>query len=266
MVRPAPGTFDVEVHPRRRYMVATLDGTQVCAPDDKNERFRGGRGVLEIKTAAISKAALWTNEAPIDYQVQVQHQLAVTGFETGTVVALVGGVYLVHSDIVRDAEFIALLEASIDEFVRRLELSDPPPADGTDACREFLKKLYPIEQPVAVTLPPEAVAWEQQWLAAKAAIKRLEALELEAANRIKVAMGEATIGVLSNGSSFTWKTVNRSGYQVQPTSFRDFRRKGSKQSAEQTLKKGQAPRIDDILAQFETEQALERDFDGEQVR
>ncbi len=226
-IRPAPGTFWLDRHPTRPYMLASIDGECAATRDGKADE-----AVLEIKTAAISKASIWKDEPPIDYIVQVQHQLAVTGKERATVVALIGGVYLKFADIVRDEEFVTMLEAACEEFWRRIELNDPPPADGSDATREFLKKLYPDAKPTSVELPPEAIEWDQERESLKAAIKKLSAAEQDCENKIKAAIGDNVQGTLRNGIVFTMKKTKRAAYSVKETEFRQLRRiapKGSEQ-------------------------------------
>lgn len=256
VARPVDGEFIIAQHQTHPHMVATLDGVQVFKGDEADEDLRDRPGVLEIKTAAISKAAVWTHEAPIDYQVQVQHQLACTGVAQGSIVALVGGVMIRYSDIKRDQAFIDLLEAAVSEFWRRFELNDPPPPDGTEATKAFLKRLYAREEPTSIALPPEAIEWDAERERAKAEKKAAGEREQLAENRILSAIGANTQGVLPNGVVFTLKTQQRQAYTVQPTSFRVLRRKDGKSAP---ARKGSAPKLDtsSIREQFENEQALE---------
>ena len=104
-----------------------------------------------------------------------------------------------------------------------------------------------------MALPAEAIAWDEQRVAAMAEMKKQERLKLEAENNIKAAMATATVGVLSNGVAYTWKTTGRRGYVVEPTEYRDFRRKGTKDEKAKPLKRGQAPSIEDVAQQFQSE-------------
>jgi putative phage-type endonuclease len=259
--RPPAGKFAIDVHPSRPYMMASLDGVQTPAPEGEDPTI-GGTGVLEIKTAGIGKAEAWRNEAPIDYQVQVQHQLACTGLQWGSIAALVGGVSLFWSDVKRDEEFIEILEAACAEWWRKFELNEEPTADGSETTKEFLKRLYPIDTAKSVALPVEAIEWDAQRMAVKDEIKKLSARQLEAENKIKAFMGDATLGILPNGITYTWKTTNRRGYTVEPTSFRDFRRKGGPAEAPKAIARGTAPTIDAQLRRYYDEQE-ERAADAE---
>lgn len=250
-VRPAPGCFWLDQHATRPYMLASIDGLCAHTPTDSDLD-----DVLEIKTAAISKAAIWQDEPPIDYIVQVQHQLAVTGAKFATIAALIGGVQLRYADIERDDEFIAMLEAACEEFWRRVELNDPPPPDGSDATREFLKKLYPTAKPASVELPPEAVEWDQERERVKAEIKTLQAVEQECENQIKAAIGENAQGTLRNGIVYTLKETHRASYTVKETTYRTLRRVAPKgEMRKPAAAKPLAER--DLSAEFQTERAAE---------
>ncbi len=61
-------------HPRYPWMLANLDREVVGAPDVQ---------ILECKTAGINGARLWKDGVPEYVQLQVMHQLAVTGKHDG---------------------------------------------------------------------------------------------------------------------------------------------------------------------------------------
>lgn len=221
-VRPAPGTFWLDQHPTKPHMLASVDGD--AQSGDVDELDATG----EIKTAAISKAALWRDEPPIDYIVQVQHQLACTGKDMAVLVGLIGGVSLRYAYIKRDPEFIAMLEAAIDEFWRRVQLNDPPPADGSEATSDLIKKLYPTANPSSVELPPDAIEWDIARVKYGDEIKRMEALKTEAENKLRLAIGRHAQGVIRNGIVYTLKEQGRAAHTVAASTFRVLRRVGPK--------------------------------------
>jgi putative phage-type endonuclease len=256
VVRPDPGQFVLCQHKVYPWMVATLDGVQVYTADEADASLRNRAGVLEIKTAAITKLGLWQHEAPIDYQVQVQHQLAVTGCDVGSIVALVGGVALRYSDVKRDPDFIALLEAALAEWWRRFELNDPPPAEGTEATKAFLKRLYAREEPRSVALPAEALTWDADLVQAKAELKKWEAAKTAAEVQFLSALGEANQGVLPDGTVYSLKTQSRKAYVAQASTFRVLRRRGDA-VPRPAIPKGRAPVLD-VRSAYEAEQEAEQ--------
>ena len=87
-------------HPQYPWMLANIDREVVGAPDVQ---------ILECKTAGIHGARLWREGVPEYVQLQVMHQLAVTGKQAADVAVLIGGQELQVFRIERDDTLIAQL-------------------------------------------------------------------------------------------------------------------------------------------------------------
>jgi putative phage-type endonuclease len=105
----------------------------------------GNRDVqlLECKTAGEHGARLWRGGVPEYVQLQVQHQLAVTGKQAADVAVLICGQKLEVHRIKRDDALIARLIELEAAFWRYVEADQPPPADGSDSADRALRCLYP---------------------------------------------------------------------------------------------------------------------------
>lgn len=219
-VVPVP-PFNLRRSRAHPFMVATLDALTWPSPESVMP--------LEIKNVSAYRAEDWETEPPLHYQVQVQHQLAVTGGAMASIAALIGGNRLVWFDVPRNDRFIAKLVLAEAEFWQRLLEKTPPPVDGSESAKALLRTLYPRETPgLVVNLPAEVIEWdaELQQIKAGLAIESTRKDELE--NRIKAALGEAEQGVCTNGLTYTWKASERKGYTVEPTIVRTLRRKEAK--------------------------------------
>ncbi len=208
------------------WMQCTLD--RVIAPVPEHV----GPGVLEIKTAGAQFMREWEDTGvPVHYQIQVQHQLAVTGYRWGAVAVLIGGQRFRQIDIERDDDLIERLAQAEEAFWHDYVLAqEPPPPDGTEATRDLLARLYPKPDPEAasVMLPPESVDWDAALVMAKAALKQWKSKEIEASNRIKAAIGNAPAGILPGGVVYAWKTQDRKAHSVPESSPRVLYRKEPK--------------------------------------
>lgn len=212
--------FSLVRDPERRYVTCTPDAIQQCD--------RRGEGIVQIKTTSAFNAGDWADGPPLYYQVQVQQELHVTGHDWGTLVVLIGGQKLRWFDVERNDRFLASYLPKLDEFWQMVQKKIPPEVDGSAATAKVLAKLHPADDGSEVLLPAEAADWTDEIEAAKEQIKAAEAMKNAAENRIKAALGDATFGLLPNGGLWSWKTQERKGYVVEPTSFRVLRKVAAK--------------------------------------
>jgi putative phage-type endonuclease len=201
------------------FMTATLDGLLYDATK--------GLGVFQAKTASAFKAEEWAEEPPIAYQVQVQHEMQVIAASWGVLAVLIGGQKFRYFEVARNERFTTRLVEQEAAFFDRLEHREPPEILGPGAL-DLLKRLYPKTTPgLVVALPGEAVEWDLQRQDAISQEKKWKLVKEDAEARIKGALKDAELGVLPNGVSYSWKLAARKGYIVDPTTYRDFRRKGN---------------------------------------
>jgi len=210
------GRYTIQRNPKFPHVFATLD-REILPSGGK------GRGVLECKTTGAWAASEWELGAPLTYQVQVQVQLAVTGFEEGALAVLIGGQRYQHTEFQRNEEFICRMAEAVADFWARVVAKEPPPVDGSASTARALRALHPRDSGETVELPAEALQWHQDLEAAKAAMKAAEAARRVAENQLQAAIGDATFGLLPDGSSYSWRTQEREAHQVAASSFRVLR-------------------------------------------
>jgi putative phage-type endonuclease len=166
-----------------------------------------GRGVLEIKNVDGSKASAWDDGPPIHVQVQVQHQLAVTGFRWAAVAALIGGNRLRTWDVERNDDFIAELRVKVAEFWARVTSKQAPDVDGSESTARALKALHPKDNGVEVALPEDASTWWAQFEQAKDDEKDAKERKVAAENKLRAAMADNTFGLLPDGRRISARTT-----------------------------------------------------------
>jgi predicted phage-related endonuclease len=137
---------------------------------------------------------------------------------------LLGGNRLVWRRIERNEGFISALSTQLAVFWRHVEHRKPPPIDGSKATREALKRLYPHDTGEEIGLPLEADMWDRGLANANTDVAAATERRDEAANKIKAAIGTASIGVLPGGDRYTYREAHRKAYDVDATSFRVLRR------------------------------------------
>ena len=129
-VRKANAIFQNEEHP---IMLADFDRLIV-----------GQNAGLECKTVSPYSADKWSEGAvPVHYQMQVQHYLAVSGYDCWYIAALIFGQELIIHKVPRDEELIGSLITVEERFWNEhVAKQVPPEPDGSDDYTKMLEKKY----------------------------------------------------------------------------------------------------------------------------
>ena len=187
-----------EEHP---FMLANLDG--ICEVSDV------GTCIFEAKTASAYKAGEWEDTIPDEYQLQIQHYMAVTGYAGAYIAVLIGGNTFRWKFVERDEELISMLielEAAFWNYVQDLT---PPPLDGSDASTRFLSERFPNSKPKSqITLPDAASALLAQYDDACEQLEIVTEQKQKAENLLKEMMGENEVST-AGGCVITWKSVSQ---------------------------------------------------------
>ena len=170
------------------------------------DRIVEGGGVLEIKTAGLRSQRQWEEGVPLAYQIQVLHQLAVTGKAWADVAVLIGGQEFRIYRIDRDEDRIAQLVAMEKTFWDHVEHETAPEVDGSESCNKALALLYPRTAPVMVdyTERKEMNILFKTLLEARQRTKAAESNEALLEQRVKEAIGFAEGALFSQGKAM-WK-------------------------------------------------------------
>ncbi|MFA9439959.1 YqaJ viral recombinase family protein [Uliginosibacterium sp. sgz301328] len=179
------------------WMLANIDREVMSCPDVQ---------ILECKTAGIQGAKLWRDGVPEYVQLQVQHQLAVTGKQAADVAVLIGGQELEIHRIERDELLIHRLITLEREFWRYVETDTPPPADGSDSSELALRCLFPQDSGAVQDFRQDRdlSAAFADLISVRETLAEQERLEAQLKQRIQQAMGEATTALFETGR-VTWR-------------------------------------------------------------
>ncbi|MFB5148015.1 lambda-exonuclease family protein [Burkholderia orbicola] len=179
-------------HPTIPFMLANLDREIVGVPDVQ---------ILECKTAGEFGARLWREGVPEYVQIQVQHQLAVTGKSAADVAVLICGQALEVHRIERDDGLIARLIELEARFWRFVESDTPPPADGSESADRALRHLYPGHgETIDFSDDQRLSSAFADLVAVRAEIETRQQLEAQFKQAIQEAMGDATRALFETGS------------------------------------------------------------------
>lgn len=214
------GPFCVAQHETIPFFRCTPDRWVISAPD------RSGLGLVQIKKSNRFQSHNWHEGPPLGIQIQVQSEMAVTGYDYDSVPVIFDLMRFETTDIERDNDFIPELEDRVRWFWDLVQRRVAPPMDGSEKTLDALKRLHPHDTGETVRLPEEAAEWADALEAAKSHEKSAGAARTAAENSLRAAIGAATFGELPDGRKLSLKTTARKGYQpkaVEPTTFRTLR-------------------------------------------
>lgn len=183
--------------PDRHWMLANIDREVVANPQVQ---------ILECKTAGLFGARHWQDGVPEYVQVQVQHQLAVTGKGAADVAVLIAGQELRIFRIERDESLIADLIQLERHFWRFVETDTPPPVDGSGSSDRALQALFPADHGEVRDWRQDNAWSDRFWklLELREQRQSLEAEEQSITQEIKCAMGDASKALFADGA-VSWK-------------------------------------------------------------
>lgn len=180
------------------FMQANLDGVI-------NEN--GELAIFEAKTASAYKQEIWENGIPVEYMLQIQHYMAVTGAKKTYIAALVGGNHFFWHEVRRDGELIEKIIAMEKYFWEHHVLGNIEPVpDGSDATTAYLNDKFAVSNGKTVELPETILPICQEYENLTKQIRELETAKNAVGNQIKNYMKEYEIGVAGD-RKIIWKPV-----------------------------------------------------------
>lgn len=215
------GDFNTRTHPTLPFMFSSHDAVIESAPG------KDGPGILSIKAPGIFTADEWMvdpehdiAEAPLAYEVQMQQELATSGFRWGSFALLIWGKDLVWFDRNRHDMLVGEIESGCAAFWERVQTLDAPPIDSSKHTEQALKGRYRSIQG-AETLLDDARLLDDL-IAAELAEASAKTAKQLAKNRLIETMGEASLmKVPGRPDYFTMREVAEAEIPPKPASIRD---------------------------------------------
>ena len=188
--------------PDKAWMLANID-REVIGTEEVQ--------ILECKTAGINGARLWKGGVPEYVQLQVHHQLAVTGQRAADVAVLLGGQHLEVHRIERNEALIERLIQLERRFWHYVEDDIPPPADGSESAELALRCLYPEDSGQELDFRQERnlSAAFADLVSIRQSIAEQEKVEAQLKQALQQAMGDASRAIFETGS-VSWKKAKDS--------------------------------------------------------
>lgn len=168
-------------------LLATLDGLDLTDGDG-----------VEVKTFSTwGSFVRWDEGLPLHVQIQVQHQLLVTGKPAQWVTFLpLPQRRLGFVKVKAREDFHGYLLEELAKHSRMLEQGDLPEPDGSDSSAEALRDLYPRDDGSVIELGPQWADLTRQYVEARARRLADEKTEKRIKQMLLGSLGVASFGKL----------------------------------------------------------------------
>lgn len=220
-----PGPQTLYRHAEHEWLLATPDG----------EFDDGGQTILECKSSVAPRVIEGlgeegSDEVPVEYLMQCQQQLAVTGAQTCVLCVVIPDRwkffdFRIHRVERHEGLIASIVQTEADLWQHVINETEPAPDFGHRSCLQLMQRLYaaPGDETEIIDLDDEHVG---EWSEYERLGKEMNALkERRDVCKAKVlhAIGDAAGGVLGDGRMVRRKLTQRAGYTVEPTEFIDVR-------------------------------------------
>jgi len=203
-----PGQYTILRHPEYPFIGATLD---------RIAETREYMIDVEFKDTHQFMLGEWANGIPLQFQVQLQHQMLCSGLDwahIGVIVSLDDqeeDAFRVYT-MQRNQRFIDKMLERLIEFWSMVQTKTQPKVDAHKATTQALRDIYPQEtegkvlEPTDEQIVMDLHRADQMYMEAKATVKAMSFKEAEAKNRIRAVMEDASMLRIPKGGTWTWKS------------------------------------------------------------
>lgn len=170
----------------------------------------GQKAGLECKTVSPYSSDKWNDgNIPLHYQMQVQHYLAVSGFDCWYIAAVIFGREFLIRKIERDEELINyLIDIERGFWYNNVLAGIMPEPDGSDNCSEMIAKMYfKGQENKTIKLSGYKEILDRRADLDKL-IKKMEKEKKEIDQKIKMEMQDATVA-LEAGYKISWSNFEQ---------------------------------------------------------
>lgn len=183
-------------HPKYPFLAANVD-----------RRVVGEKAVVEIKNVGAFRRDDWRDgQAPAEYICQVMHQLAITGWERGYLVALIGNTDFEIRTIERDEAALADLVKREVSFWNDFVIPNVMPTISR-GDKDTLSALFPVaDEDKDIELDDRAASICDSLDGLRSDWKGLEGTIAGLENELKAMMGNADAGTVGNRKIY-WSNV-----------------------------------------------------------
>lgn len=165
----------------------------------------GENAILECKTANGFAEKDWQEDKlPNTYYCQLQHYMAVGGYDKAYIACLIGGNHFVWKEVERNEDDIKALIEIEEKFWTKVLTKTMPDVDGSDSCTEALKEKFSGGNLEAIELDAAASAQIARYFILKEQADSIKTQMDTIRNGLCVSLGDNEYGY-SDDHKVSWK-------------------------------------------------------------
>lgn len=178
--------------------------------------------ILELKAAWYKQAKRFENALPLEYRAQVQTQMYCTGLKRAYYGVLLNGMDFRWYREDYHPRFVESILRKVNKLWQLVQEKVPPPADFCEATSRAIAAHYSEPDGSRIDLPEEFVDLHAERERLLATGREGDRKKRGFDNRIKAALGNATLGVLPDGDTgYSWKPDKRGTRTLRKVSVHD---------------------------------------------
>ena len=164
-----------------------------CTPDCTLIDEFGRPALGQIKLSDPFMRSYWDNGVPLEYQIQCQTEMAVTGCHLAYLIVVFGlNAEAEVFPIERHLRFQDELMGRVKYFWSCVDAGELPEPDGSNATADAIKALYGDDDGTAVDLSDDCDIWAAEYVTVKEQLKALEAQSKTLKAKMTDALGSHT--------------------------------------------------------------------------
>lgn len=217
-----------ELGPFTRQFRAEHKSLPLAATCDGAKLLDTGSCVIEAKTTGLvgPVQGAWgdagSDEIPDYYLVQVHAQLMCTQADVAYLYALIAGRGTVRFEIEPSPSIHEMLGNHVADWWERHVVQQQPVPMQSLPNLEVVKRLRKVPNKT-IALPPEVAQYVDDWQGVNELRLSTEKAEKNLQAKVLLALGDAECGVLSDGRRLEYFEIQRKGYEVKPTKYRQLK-------------------------------------------
>lgn len=201
-------------HPMHGFMRASLDDVAIAAGEERVVEYKS------VNARVANRYGIGQDEVPEEHICQVQFYLALSQWDVGYLVALLGGDELRTYTLLADHDLQGMLLDEVERFWRDyVATKTPPPVDGSEGFAQYIRGRYGSDKGAVIQADDRLEELALNFRQASMNLDEAETIKQKLRQQLELAIGDAAglegrFGKISfkkskDGTRVDWEAIVR---------------------------------------------------------